>query len=157
LQIKVHFTPCHTRGHVLYEILDTDQPNKSHAIFTGDTLFIGGCGRFFEGTAQEMYHALIEVLGKMPQDTLIYCGHEYTEKNLEFAKTLEPNNEKLREKLAWVKQQRANQMPTIPSTIGEELTYNPFMRVNQKTIMDVVGQTDPVEVMREVRARKDHF
>lgn len=88
--MKVHFTPCHTAGHVLYEV--NDNKGSTPSLFTGDTLFVAGCGRFFEGTAKQMYHALIEVVAKLPQETKVYCGHEYTQKNLEFAQTIEPKN-----------------------------------------------------------------
>jgi len=157
LNIKVHFTPCHTKGHVLYEINDTKESSKPHALFTGDTLFIGGCGRFFEGNAQEMYHNLIEVIANLPHETLIYCGHEYTQKNLEFATTLEPNNQDLKIKLEWTKQQRQNKLPTVPSTVSEELKYNPFMRVKEKVLSEVTNLKDPIEIMKEIRARKDRF
>jgi hydroxyacylglutathione hydrolase len=102
----VFFTPCHTTGHVLYVASgDAEQPK---ALFSGDTLFIGtthqqseiltlapsgGCGRFFEGSASQMYHNLIEVVATLPKDTQVYCGHEYTEQNLRFAQTVEPNNQ----------------------------------------------------------------
>jgi len=157
LDVKVHFTPCHTTGHVLYEVSDPSHSTQASALFTGDTLFIAGCGRFFEGTAKEMYHNLIEVISGLPSQTQIYCGHEYTVKNLEFAITLEPNNEAVKSKLAWAKSQRGNSLSTIPSTVAEELTYNPFMRVREKIMAEVTGLTDPVEIMKEIRQRKDHF
>jgi len=159
IEITVHFTPCHTAGHVLYEARDTKDPKAPHALFTGDTLFIAGCGRFFEGTAEQMYHALLEVVASLPGETQVYCGHEYTVKNLQFAKTLEPDNKAVLEKLEWAEKQRANNIPTVPSTVSEELTFNPFMRVKEKTVAKAVGLADasPIEVMKEVRARKDKF
>lgn len=88
--VKALHTPCHTRGHICYYITTTD--SASPQVFTGDTLFIAGCGKFFEGTAQDMYHSLLQVLRVLPLDTRVWCGHEYTVKNLQFAKTIEPNN-----------------------------------------------------------------
>ena len=88
IQISCLFTPCHTTGHVCYYVTqDTDR-----IVFTGDTLFIGGCGRFFEGTAEMMYSAM-EKLGSLPPDTKVYCGHEYSLQNLAFADHVEPSNQ----------------------------------------------------------------
>lgn len=163
INVKVHFTPCHTSGHVLYEASDAKDSSKPHALFTGDTLFIGGCGRFFEGTPIQMYHALIEVISSLSKDTQIFCGHEYTVKNLEFALTIEPNNKNVQDKLNWAKNQRKNNENTVPSTVGEELTYNPFMRVKEPTVAEGLGIkdsnvcVDPVEVMKQLRKKKDSF
>uniref|UniRef100_A0A915J3K3 hydroxyacylglutathione hydrolase n=1 Tax=Romanomermis culicivorax TaxID=13658 RepID=A0A915J3K3_ROMCU len=95
----------------------------------GDTLFVGGCGRFFEGTAHQMYDALFTKLGALPDDTLIFCGHEYTVQNLTYAKHAEPMNKQITAKLEWAKKLRANGQFTIPSTMSEEKSYNPFLRV----------------------------
>jgi len=166
LNIRVHFTPCHTRGHVIYEIRDSEVSNKEGskksqpaALFTGDTLFVGGCGRFFEGTASEMYHALLEVIASMPGDTYIYCGHEYTVKNLEFALTIEPGNMAIKEKLEWAKKQRAQGLPTIPSTVADELKTNVFMRCREKSLAEALGMSDsdPVQILAELRKRKDAY
>jgi len=145
---------------VLYQVRDSAEKTKPLALFTGDTLFIGGCGRFMEGTADQMYHALLEVIAVMPGDTEIYCGHEYTVKNLSFAKTLEPNNQDLLDKLEWATKQRAQSLSTVPSTVAEEMKFNPFMRVNQATVAASVGLTKadgPIEVMKKVRALKDKW
>eukprot|EP01098_Paradermamoeba_levis_P012123 TRINITY_DN5248_c0_g1_i1.p1 TRINITY_DN5248_c0_g1~~TRINITY_DN5248_c0_g1_i1.p1 ORF type:complete len:259 (-),score=79.56 TRINITY_DN5248_c0_g1_i1:127-903(-) len=157
IEVKVLFTPCHTSGHVLYYV---EHPNSSPVLFTGDTLFIGGCGRFFEGTPSQMFSALIEVVSALPKNTQIYCGHEYTIKNLQFALTLEPQNKALKDKLEWATNQRKNGHPTVPSLLEEELAFNPFMRVKERTVAEAVGLGeggDPVEVMRLVRAKKDAF
>ncbi|EFA75013.1 hydroxyacylglutathione hydrolase [Heterostelium album PN500] len=126
LKVRVLFSPAHTSGHVLYYVNKDD----SSCVFTGDTLFIGGCGRLFEGSAAQMYHALYEVIGKLPNDTLVYCGHEYTYKNLLFAKTLEPHNKDLLEMLEFSEKQKEKGQPTVPSTVGLEKSFNPFMRVH---------------------------
>ena len=128
LNVKCLCTPCHTSGHICYYVT---KPNSSEppAVFTGDTLFVAGCGKFFEGTPEEMYRALIEILGSLDPETRVYCGHEYTINNLKFARHVEPNNVSIQEKLAWAKAKYDSGEPTIPSTIAEEFTYNPFMRV----------------------------
>ncbi|XP_076853389.1 hydroxyacylglutathione hydrolase-like protein isoform X2 [Brachyhypopomus gauderio] len=102
VNVRCLFTPCHTSGHMCYFMWE-DDCTDSPAVFTGDTLFVGGCGRFFEGTAEQMYHNLIEVLGALPHDTKIFCGHEYTIKNLKFAMLVEPENEKVKEMLSWAR------------------------------------------------------
>ncbi|XP_034526524.1 hydroxyacylglutathione hydrolase, mitochondrial isoform X2 [Ailuropoda melanoleuca] len=156
LSVKCLSTPCHTSGHICYFVT---KPGSSEppAVFTGDTLFVAGCGKFYEGTADEMYRALIEILGRLPPDTRVYCGHEYTINNLKFARHVEPSNAAVQEKLAWAKEKYSIGEPTVPSTIAEELTYNPFMRVREKTVQQHAGETDPVTTMRAIRKEKDHF
>lgn len=87
----------------------------------------------------------------------MYCGHEYTVHNLKFARHVEPANTAIQEKLAWAKEKHSLGEPTVPSTIAEEFTYNPFMRVREKTVQQHVGETDPVTTMRAIRKEKDHF
>ncbi|KAJ8431486.1 hypothetical protein Cgig2_032257 [Carnegiea gigantea] len=118
----------HTKGHISYYVTGKDE--ETAAVFTGDTLFIAGCGKFFEGTAEQMYQSLCVTLGSLPKPTRVYCGHEYTVKNLQFALTVEPENTKIAEKLSLAQNQRTAGLPTIPSTIAEELETNPFMRVD---------------------------
>ncbi|KAM7148097.1 hydroxyacylglutathione hydrolase, mitochondrial isoform 3-T3 [Molossus nigricans] len=156
LNVKCLSTPCHTSGHICYFV---SKPGSSEppAVFTGDTLFVAGCGKFYEGTADEMYKALIEVLGRLPPDTRVYCGHEYTINNLKFARHVEPSNTAIQEKLAWAKEKYNIGEPTVPSTLAEEFTYNPFMRVREKTVQQHAGETDPVTTMRAIRKEKDNF
>ena len=126
---RVLFIPAHTRGHVAYAF--------DGAVFCGDTLFAGGCGRLFEGTPEMMFEAMRK-LGALPPATNVYCGHEYTESNLRFAAHLDPENPAVREKLERVAKIRAHaardwhsatpEEMTIPSTIGEEHATNPFLR-----------------------------
>ncbi|XP_022185751.1 hydroxyacylglutathione hydrolase, mitochondrial [Nilaparvata lugens] len=147
-------TPCHTKGHLCYYI----QPDSnSGAVFTGDTLFIAGCGKFFEGTADQMYKALVEKLATLPTNTNVFCGHEYTVTNLKFANHVESNNDAIKEKLSWAKEQRKQDQPTIPSTIGEELATNPFMRVKEKPLQEFANSSDPVTTMGFLRKKKDNF
>jgi hydroxyacylglutathione hydrolase len=165
LEARVLFIPAHTRGHIAYAFPD--------AVFSGDTLFAGGCGRLFEGNPAMMHEALNVKLAALPDETLVYCGHEYTESNLRFAITVEPGNRRLQEKLARVRERRAGAAAdwhdaeegemTIPSTIGEERATNPFMRVGEPEIVANVREhypdteTDPVTVLERVREMKDRF
>jgi len=128
---RVLHIPAHTRGHIAY-VFDEDA-----AVFCGDTLFAAGCGRLFEGTPEMMFRALAK-LAALPDETRVYCGHEYTESNLRFAAHVEPDNAAVREKLARVQALRARKAAdwhdareeemTIPSTLGEERATNPFVR-----------------------------
>jgi hydroxyacylglutathione hydrolase len=129
---RILFIPSHTMGHIAYVFDD------AKALFSGDMLFAGGCGRLFEGDAQMMYTALCEKLAALPDDMRVFCGHEYTEGNLRFAAHVEPENAAVAKKLANVSVIRKNAAAdwhdatpaemTIPSTIGEEKATNPFMR-----------------------------
>jgi hydroxyacylglutathione hydrolase len=129
---RVLFIPSHTSGHVAYVF------DEAKAVFTGDMLFAAGCGRLFEGSAQMMYDALCLKLAALPNDTLVYCGHEYTEENLRFALTIEPENGEITDRYDKVREIRAKAAAdwhdatpaemTIPSSIGEEKATNPFMR-----------------------------
>jgi hydroxyacylglutathione hydrolase len=143
------------------------------AAFTGDCLFAGGCGRLFEGDPGMMHTALNEKLARLPDATRVYCGHEYTQNNLEFALTLEPGNAELSQKLARVRERRARAAAdwhdagdaemTIPSTIGEEKATNPFMRVVSPELIASVQKAEPgtgtdgVSVLGAVRRMKDRF
>lgn len=158
LQFKVHFTPCHTQGHVCF------YHESEGVVFTGDTLFLGGCGRFFEGTAVEMNEALNVKLASLPDETEVFCGHEYTLSNLKFALHVEPDNEKLEEYYKVCENKRLAGEPTIPGSIGQEKEVNPFMRVGSSgSLMKLAKEVggDEVEssddVMRVIRGMKDSF
>lgn len=159
LKVECLFTPCHTKGHICYYV--TGPSGEEPAVFTGDTLFVGGCGKFFEGSPKEMYTALVEILGRLPDETKVYCGHEYTVNNLKFAEHVEPDSKPVKEKLAWAQNQRLKGIPTIPSTIGEEKQYNPFMRVGedrvQQHVLKHVETRDPVTLMGYLRENKNGF
>ncbi|KAL6423161.1 hypothetical protein ACFW04_010086 [Cataglyphis niger] len=154
LSVKCLATPCHTRGHICYYVTGEEHPPT---VFTGDTLFAGGCGRFFEGTADQMYKALIEILGSLPEETKVYCGHEYTANNLKFGLHVEPENKAIQDKLNWSHIQRANNLPTVPSTIKDEKLTNPFMRVHEPTVMKHAQQNNPIQTMSYLRREKDNF
>jgi hydroxyacylglutathione hydrolase len=155
LAVRCLSTPCHTSGHICYYV--TAQSGEVPIVFTGDTLFVAGCGRFFEGTPQQMHRALIDVLSKLPGETRVYCGHEYTVNNLRFALHVEPNNKSMQDKMSWAQSQRSKDEPTIPSSIAEELAINPFMRVREPSVQSHTGKSDPVEVMGALRSEKDNF
>ena len=103
-----------------------------------------------------MYHSLVEVLAKLPPETKVYCGHEYTVTNLKFAATVEPSNRAVSDKLAWSMSQREDGKPTIPSTIADEMTFNPFMRVGEKSVQEHARAVG-VATMKAIRAKKDVF
>ncbi|MCC6471602.1 MAG: hydroxyacylglutathione hydrolase [Alphaproteobacteria bacterium] len=149
---RVFDVPGHTRGHIAYWFKD------SHALFCGDTIFSLGCGRLFEGTAQQMWTSLGK-LRALPDDTRVYCAHEYTESNARFAVTVDPGNPDLARRVAEVKRLRAEGKPTVPSTMGEERRANPFLRADQPGVAAGVAldPRDPVAVFAEVRRRKDAF
>jgi hydroxyacylglutathione hydrolase len=157
LRGRVIMIPAHTSGHVAYHF------PAERAVFTGDTLFAGGCGRLFEGDAAQMMASLGRLAG-LPDETRVYCGHEYTEKNLRFAAMLEPGNRPLREKLARVEALRRDGKFTVPSTIAEEKATNPFLRTGSVELAaSVRGRvadlpaSDPVALFAAVRALKDRF
>lgn len=149
---KVISTPGHTSGHIVYHFAD------DNALFCGDTLFVMGCGRLFEGTAEQMWHSL-QKLKTLPSSTQIYCAHEYTQTNGRFALTVEPDNRQLRQRMEVINQLRANRLPTVPSTIEQELATNPFFREDSLTLRETIKMVNktPVEVFAEIRRLKDCF
>ena len=149
---QVFDTPGHTRGHACYYFAN-DQ-----VAFTGDTLFSMGCGRLFEGSPQQMWTSLQKLMA-WPDDTRIYCAHEYTQNNAQFALTVEPNNPDLRKRAAEVDELRAASKPTIPSTIGLEKATNPFMRPASTHLQETLGMSGAgvVDVFAATRERKDNF
>ena len=156
LRARVIFIPAHTTGHIAYYFSD------ERAVFTGDTLFAGGCGRLFEGDAAMMIRSLSK-LSMLPDDTRVYFGHEYTEKNLRFALTLEPNNAALREKHAWAQAQIREGGTTTPTTIASEKATNPFLRWDSTELRQSLKKRFPdlpmndVSVFAKTRALKDAF
>ncbi|XP_069111613.1 hydroxyacylglutathione hydrolase, mitochondrial-like [Argopecten irradians] len=155
LNVRCLFTPCHTSGHICYFV--TKNGGQEPVVFTGDTLFAAGCGRFFEGTADQMKEALIDKLGMLDPQTKVYCGHEYTVNNLRFSLHVEPDNQVSIAKKAWAEEQRSKQLPTIPTTIEEEFKFNPFMRLKEPGVMKFTKTSDLVETMRALRQAKDNF
>jgi len=151
-EVRVIDTPGHTLGHICYWL-----PTAA-VVFTADTLFALGCGRVFEGTPEMMWTSL-EKLAALPDETQVYCGHEYTESNARFAVTVEPENTELLARAEEVKRLRAAGKPTLPTTIGLEKRTNPFLRAGEKSIRARLGMEDapPAAVFAELRKRKDNF
>lgn len=149
---SVLHTPGHTLGHIVYHFADLS------LAFVGDTLFAMGCGRLFEGTPAQMWRSLAR-LRDWPDETVIYCAHEYTQANARFALTVEPDNAELQARAAEVDRLRADDQPTVPTTIGLERATNPFFRPDSPEIQAVVDRqgAELAEVFGEVRRRKDRF
>ena len=150
LIFKVIETPGHTRTHLCFF-----EP-KAKLLFCGDTLFSAGCGRLFEGTPDQMYQSLLK-LRSLPKETKIYCAHEYTLNNLQFAKTIEPNNQAVSRQLSQLPPDKI----TLPSTLTNELKINPFLRINNIELKDAFdkkhsGLTD-IERFSLIRRLKDSF
>lgn len=152
LTARVIDTPGHTAGHISYVF----EPDR--LAFVGDTLFSIGCGRVIEGTPEMMWGSLLK-LRALPDDTRIYCGHEYTEANIRFALTIEPDNKDLQARAEEARRQVAAGKPTIPTTIGAEKRANVFLRADVPAVAAAVGLAgrSPAEVFAEVRARKNRF
>ena len=152
LQSEVIATPGHTSGHIVYYFA------KDEALFCGDTLFAMGCGRLFEGTAQQMWTSL-QKLKVLQPSTRVYCTHEYTEANGHFALSVEPDNLQLKDRMIAVSKLRLANKSTVPSTIGQEKATNPFFREDSLSIQKNLGLDNqlPVTVFTELRKRKDSF
>ncbi|MFK0571601.1 hydroxyacylglutathione hydrolase [Endozoicomonas sp.] len=153
-------TPGHTLDHIAY-FTETGEAGNP-ALFCGDTLFVGGCGRLFEGTAEQMYTSLSR-LASFPGNTRVYCAHEYTQANLRFARAVEPDNQILKEQVKEVAERRSENQPTVPSTIQKELATNPFLRSNQPDVIKAAcnrgapSNAKPTDILRVIRAWKDDF
>lgn len=153
LALSVLDIPGHTRAHVAYY--------GAESLFCGDTLFACGCGRLFEGTAEQMMTSLSK-LAALPDATKVYCGHEYTLANIAFAQQVEPANGALAARLARDRQLRAQGRPTLPSTLGEERATNPFLRWAEPAVIESANKylgarvSDPVKVFAAIRDWKNH-
>lgn len=148
---RVHETPGHTLGHIVYNLPD------HHIAFVGDTLFALGCGRLFEGTAQQMWTSLNK-LRALPDDTTIYCAHEYTEANAKFALSVDAANRDLAAYAEDITTKRSRGIPTVPTTIGLEKKTNPFLRADDPNLQSFVGHPgNAVATFAEVRERKNNF
>lgn len=150
---QVLATPGHTLGHIVYYCAD------SAVLFCGDTLFSLGCGRLFEGSAEQMWNSL-QKLKALPGSTKVYCAHEYTQANGRFALTVEADNPDLQQRVAEVASLRAQNQPTLPSTIALELATNPFLREHSPSLRKAVAASNtdtPAQVFAKVRLLKDQF
>jgi len=172
LKITSILTSCHTLGHVMYLIQENDLPNEgiksvkyhdgwaeykggiNRALFTGDNIFAGGCGRFFEGHALDMTKIMDKVL-KMPEDLYLFHGHEYSYDNAKFGLLVEPNNVHLQEFMRKAEMAKRNGEFVLPTTLRDEKNYNVFMRCRTKEIQKAVKSDDPVKCMDILRSAKN--
>ncbi|KRX06961.1 hypothetical protein PPERSA_07124 [Pseudocohnilembus persalinus] len=170
--IKAFHTPCHTIGHAMYyfepqqqQLQISEDDNKiiqeqinfdsQSALFTGDTIFLGGVGRFFEGNSQQMYKNF-QILKELPKDTDIYCGHEYTVANYEWASKIEPENQNLQQIYKKYQNLRKKNKYTIPSKIEDELNTNIFVRCDQENLKQKFNCNYPVEILCQLREMKNN-
>lgn len=152
---QVFFVPGHTRAHIAYYF----PPKVTDGIgelFCGDTIFAGGCGRLFEGTPAQMVSS-IDKLRQLPDQTRIWCAHEYTLGNLKFALTVDPDNQDLKARYQKVQQDRKQGLATIPAWLGEEKQTNPFLRWDAPALQATAKINDPVRVFGRIRGMKDQF
>jgi len=156
LEFRVLVTPGHSEDSVCY--LLERAGDSPPAVFTGDTLFVGGCGRLFTHSPEMMWASFTKLAG-LPPETEVYCGHDYTLEDLEFALDLEPDNEAVKSRLQDIRSMVENGRLTVPSTIGIEMATNPFMRAKAPALRKTLGMEDAsdVEVFAEVRRRKDRY
>ncbi len=154
IKLDVLDIPGHTRGHIAFV--------GAGGVFCGDTLFGCGCGKIFEGTAAQFFHAL-QRLANLPDETKVYCGHEYTEANIRFALACEPDNARLKKRQVDARALRAAGLTTLPSTIALEKATNPFLRCAEPGIISTaqrmvdIAQTDEISVFTTLRSWKDRF
>ena len=152
LNFATLFIPGHTKGHIAFYL------KEENVIFTGDTLFSLGCGRVFEGTNEQMFNSLNRIKS-LPENTKIYCGHEYTQKNLEFCIKFNPNNKYLIMKKENIAEKIKNRKPTLPSTVADEIKTNIFLRYDDldvKKQLNLMGASD-LEIFSKLRDLKDNF
>ncbi|XP_037588202.1 hydroxyacylglutathione hydrolase-like protein isoform X9 [Cebus imitator] len=151
IHVRCLLTPGHTSGHMSYFLWEDDCPDPP-ALFSGDALLVAGCGSCLEGSAQQMYQSLAE-LGTLPPET-VFCGHEHTLSNLEFAQKVEPCNVHG----LWSLQKRdEDDVPTVPSTLGEERLYNPFLRVAEEPVRKFTGKAVPADVLEALCKERARF
>lgn len=148
LDLMVMETPGHTLGHVVYY--------GANSLFCGDTLFGCGCGRLFTGTCEQLYHSL-QRLAALPPETRVYCTHEYTQHNIRFALTLEPDNPTLQVRAAETDRLRSKNLPTLPSTIALELETNPFLRCHTPALQTALEQHNPISAFCTARTLRNSF
>ncbi|MBD1840702.1 hydroxyacylglutathione hydrolase [Coleofasciculus sp. FACHB-64] len=152
---EVFFVPGHTRAHIAYYFPPTTA-EETGDLFCGDTLFAGGCGRLFEGSPTQMVSSLSK-LRALPDTTRVWCAHEYTLKNLQFALTVDGENPDLQSRYAEVKEARSRLEATVPSKLGVEKRTNPFLRWDTPTLQSAANSQDPVQAFARLRGMKDRF
>ena len=152
---EVFFIPGHTRAHIAYYFAPSSS-EETGELFCGDTIFAGGCGRLFEGTPAQMVDS-IGKLRQLPDNTRVWCAHEYTLGNLKFAVTVDPNNADLQNRYHQVQEQRSRGEATIPSLLGVEKRTNPFLRWDSEALKKAMGLAEPARVFGKLRGMKDVF
>jgi hydroxyacylglutathione hydrolase len=152
---EVFFVPGHTYGHIAYYFPPVENRDTGE-LFCGDTIFAGGCGRLFEGTPAQMVDS-IGKLRSLPDNTRVWCAHEYTLSNLKFALSVDKNNEALQNRFESVREDRDRNIPTVPSLLGVEKQTNPFLRWDTPALQTVAGKTEPARVFGTIRGMKDNF
>jgi hydroxyacylglutathione hydrolase len=152
---QVFFIPGHTRAHIAY-YFPPIAPEATGELFCGDTIFAGGCGRLFEGTPAQMVDS-IDKLRQLPDNTRVWCAHEYTLNNLKFALTVDKDNSQLQTRYQEVKQARNQEIPTVPSLLGVEKQTNPFLRWDTPALQATAKIKDPARVFGRIRGMKDQF
>jgi hydroxyacylglutathione hydrolase len=152
---EILFLPGHTRGHIAYYFPPTT-PTEAGELFCGDTLFAGGCGRLFEGTPTQMTDSLSKIR-QLPDNTRVWCAHEYTQHNLKFALTVDPDNPQLQQRALAVNAARQRAEATVPSLLGVEKQTNPFLRWQEPALMSATQATNPLQSFARLRGMKDHF
>lgn len=151
IEVTALYTPCHTQDSICWYMEDKEKNQR--VVFTGDTLFIGGCGKFFEGTAPEMEAALNKTLAALPDDTVVFPGHEYTKSNVKFLVKVAPNDPEVQR---LQKHAEENQETQGKSTIGDEKKWNLFMRTSGEDMKKATGKSEPADVMGALREMKNN-
>lgn len=152
---SILFIPGHTKAHIAY-YFPPNNPDETGELFCGDTLFAGGCGRLFEGTPAQMVASLSQ-LRNLPDNTRVWCAHEYTLKNLQFALSVDGDNLDLQHRFAEVKAARSLAPATVPSSIALEKSTNPFLRWDFPSLQSATNSQDPVQTFARLRGMKDQF
>lgn len=152
---QVFFVPGHTRGHIAYYFPPTTSEPIGE-LFCGDTIFAGGCGRLFEGTPEQMLNSMAQ-LRKLPDQTRVWCAHEYTLNNLKFALSVDSKNQDLQARYQQVQQLRNQGLATVPSWLGEEKQTNPFLRWDFPALQASAKSSEPARVFARIRGMKDQF
>lgn len=154
-EAEVFFVPGHTSGHIAYYFPPTT-PDETGELFCGDTLFVGGCGRLFEGTPTQMVDSLSK-LRKLPDNTRVWCAHEYTLKNYKFALTVTPDSTPVQNRYSEVQQMRQQDKATVPSLLGVEKETNLFLQWDRPELQKAMGVEDSVRTFARLRGKKDQF
>ncbi|MEB3215656.1 MAG: hydroxyacylglutathione hydrolase [Nostocales cyanobacterium 94392] len=152
---EILFVPGHTRAHIAY-YFPPEKSGETGELFCGDTLFAGGCGRLFEGTPVQMVNSLNKIRN-LPDNTRVWCAHEYTLKNLQFAMTVDSENPELQQRFEQVKIHRSRQEATVPSLLGLEKHTNPFLRWEEPALQLATNSSESVQTFGRLRGMKDRF